>query len=1603
MNNNTEQNEKKESNDTSKEKKDASKEDIPIPNTLSIFIKTRIPNHYNITYTPSMTVPESKSHTVYFDPLIKYYKMALTDIPSEAPKNAKVTQFFEANQFDSLINRILSNFLFMQKEKTLSEATKDGYINNNIQKTIDTLFSVNSLLYLDKRPYTIIGRHWTPGYWEIDKKPSNKLMAYFSSDAVKEAEADLNKIPNELHQGNLAAAKIISNNTEAVLVETDSYRDELNKKLADATKEYEELIGLIPEQYEDEVYLSLNNPSINYSNQTINLGLDPVTFSLLINDEQIQNYIKTNKDIEFSEKYLEYIGLKSTLFNLSNELNTQMVNLNKAKKGFDEKSKKLFVVKIKNINLNSEGNESVENYDTPEGLFVNIGDNNDNDININSNAKNEIIHDLEELKQDKIQLFTVCKDTFNMIAEYLTKETEYFSCIVEILNKIRNNYTKFVNNGNKNENISFSELQNICIDSDIDIYKNLITNSDIVRIKERQQLLDNELKVLQKTINFEEQFEKYVKFPDVLEIERRQIDIYINILSLTSRVNNLRIFKAYYESINNSIKGVSTFFTENIEEMETLVSSIRPVLEQKVDYDKYKDDEYQLIFNEYEKLIQLYDIKGSKNDKSITADVLSFFNYVPKKDETIKIVNSKGEIVRFKSTTEKNEFLTYRNIIQLKETLFNLVIIFTHLLQIQCLREYNLHIAERNIIVMDKTILTNQILYYFMIKYHLQQIANEDIHVIPYSVFWEIDNFDTLEKINEKLLLATQTNDIQDSKIKNNDLKLKQFFSNCQLFSRYLTPIISKTGFQKYLTQLLNGFQLSRYISENNLLAFSLFNKEINVDSANFDIQNTVKLNSSFFKDYPLLEQEWIVYNSKNLFDSVASALNGQLDYLNADSVNYYTEPNENGMNRFTINSLLELIKDNGYKVEHKNNPNTNNVSNISDETKNIIKILESVLGITFICFYINTNNQVEILCSNNYNEINDVIYLFIDKNNADEIVKLVRNTSDIDRDGYYIYNFDSVPNQIKELYKTLCIEDKEMVGMNIKQKYLGEFINETTELFNLGFAVLSELNEEELLVWFRKLKEERNIASNQYENIIQRYESIISTEGKDEYEKTHDEIKNLEPDVIYLISKFKEIISMYKKYESAIYDGADEDNEDGGDIIEETKNMIRECEKQIKRLDQIKSGIYRSEYYDYDKIEPILKYFINLYNFVTPETSCDQIRSQANGYIELLQNIERYNNIFHTNGAVLETNKINNLKNLITKVLQQVNIINNSNLSEGIVIQGITDIIEPFVKELFEKIEPFIQVLYEMTTECQDPSSITDKKFQTFLDELVIKNKKGQELKGRERVYDANAKDESSINTSIFGDVFSESSNKKSPVKSPILKRQTSINSDSGISSISGSENESDISDVNSINTSKLSRETSMSGSDSGSDLNDDDELKGGEKTIRTQYEDLQAPYLNQTYPYNQPLINQQQFQPYPNGITPQSNQLYPFGQLINYTHNEQYNIAKEKKSKLSYYIEIELELYPGTEVNTVQRLSVKCQSQFERIREAWADIFGFQYRPALLKEAYAYQASPIKDKSESDVDNKETKGGYPKTNTGNKSVKRQKKIKKNKSIKRK
>jgi hypothetical protein len=79
---------------------------------------------------------------------------------------------------------------------------------------------------------------------------------------------------------------------------------------------------------------------------------------------------------------------------------------------------------------------------------------------------------------------------------------------------------------------------------------------------------------------------------------------------------------------------------------------------------------------------------------------------------------------------------------------------------------------------------------------------------------------------------------------------------------------------------------------------------------------------------------------------------------------------------------------------------------------------------------------------------------------------------------------------------------------------------------------------------------------------------------------------------------------------------------------------------------------------------------------------------------------------------------------------------------------------------------------------------------------------------------------------------------------------------------------------------------------------------------------------------------------------------------------YNVSQNKAKDAKSKFSFYITVELELFPGTSANIYQKSVVKCQSTFERIREAYADLIGFQYRPSPMASAYAYNNAKDKDK---------------------------------------
>ena len=155
---------------------------MSIPNTLTIFINTRIPGYQKLKFKPSMTIPTNTSETVYFDPLVKISRGSISNVPEDANPgkydDLAKSQFFDKGMFQTLVNRNLSSIFNSTKvglptdtDSTKIEKAKEaGIIDNNIKVTLRTLFRPNSVIYIGNKPYTIYSYHWDKGDWKVNTK-----------------------------------------------------------------------------------------------------------------------------------------------------------------------------------------------------------------------------------------------------------------------------------------------------------------------------------------------------------------------------------------------------------------------------------------------------------------------------------------------------------------------------------------------------------------------------------------------------------------------------------------------------------------------------------------------------------------------------------------------------------------------------------------------------------------------------------------------------------------------------------------------------------------------------------------------------------------------------------------------------------------------------------------------------------------------------------------------------------------------------------------------------------------------------------------------------------------------------------------------------------------------------------------------------------------------------------------------------------------------------------------------------------------------------------------------------------------------------------------
>jgi len=540
--------------------KDITDDNLPIPNTLTIFINTRIRNYSKIRYEPSMTIPKSKSKSVYFNPLIKLNSSIANRLPNGVSKNEKFTQFFNKNEFTSLIGRTLSST--SQKKLNLIEATESGYVDNNIRVTLDELFSRNNIFYIKDQPYTVYSYTWNKGDWRVDTKsfekefpyiPYGSSLSYFNerignisqSKATRELKK-LQKKSMNLVEGPTANESWSKFSQKENKLKPGETKDKIasvqtrDEKLDQIKKNIKNLPEAAAEISKNLIYLILIG-----SPENSNFGTNPLTQLLFYQEpDSLKTYVTENIKIlgpsytEMIDSYNQclkeinaYYDLLGNLYNQTQETSSLQENFTTKKKLFDKLTRELKKKLIK--------------YKTGKKVLT------IQEILLDDALKRELFQDIQKiinLKKEILDLLLKLYEKINNIRNYLKIYYEKIVKFYTLLSKTK-----------KYKDKSINELFKLVIQFDIECFQNLsslinINSSKVLILKEDI----NKYKLNLDKSTLSEKLKIYFDFPSLLNIEIDELDSdYFKIASLIENLK-LNIFNYLYEStanfLNNDVK-----------------------------------------------------------------------------------------------------------------------------------------------------------------------------------------------------------------------------------------------------------------------------------------------------------------------------------------------------------------------------------------------------------------------------------------------------------------------------------------------------------------------------------------------------------------------------------------------------------------------------------------------------------------------------------------------------------------------------------------------------------------------------------------------------------------------------------------------------------------------------------------------------------------------------------------------------------------------------------------------------------------------------------------------------------------------------------------
>jgi hypothetical protein len=556
-------------------------DDLPIPNTLTIFVNTRIRNFSKIRYEPSMTVPKSKSTTVYFNPLIKLNASTASRIPQGYPVTEKYTQFFNKNEFTGLIGRTLASS--SQRKLNLVEATEAGYVDNNIRVTLDQLFASNNIFYIKDQPYTIYSYSWNKGDWRIDTKSFEKEFPYipYGSSSLSyynqkigrvtesEAQRELRKLENQsvnLVEGSTAIESWSKFDQKENKLKPGEAKGPPPTTLAQKIDELQKVVKTLPEAAagvtRNLVYLKLIGEPGNS-----NFGTNPLTQLIFYQEkDSLKAYVAENitklgpSYTEMIDSYNQVLREINNYYDLLGDLykrdttgeeTTSQENIISKKKKYDELSKEL--------------NDEFKKYNSGRNKKST------QEILLDDSLKNRLFSKIQALLTLKKEILDLLLKLFKMANDILFfLKKGYYKNTVDFYTLLLETKKKEYKSKKDSEILKLFELT---IQFDISCFKRL--SATIQEDYTGYLALQKQIETIKNNMDkstLAEKLKVYYGFPKLLIIAMDDLDVIYFKISLILENAKLAIFESYYNQtlrfLNNEIK---TYCLQKIGETRQLL------------------------------------------------------------------------------------------------------------------------------------------------------------------------------------------------------------------------------------------------------------------------------------------------------------------------------------------------------------------------------------------------------------------------------------------------------------------------------------------------------------------------------------------------------------------------------------------------------------------------------------------------------------------------------------------------------------------------------------------------------------------------------------------------------------------------------------------------------------------------------------------------------------------------------------------------------------------------------------------------------------------------------------------------------------------------